>query len=331
MEKQNIISPNSMNQQTKNQLIHELLDGITLNDLKKFVELKKKIYSSKGKSVKQLAQEYESNLIQPPLEFRDKPVPLLRTKKLKMKSKPIPAIRTRKPVKQMAQEYESNLIQPPLEFRDKPVPLLRTKKLTLQSKPIPSPRTKIKETNKALKGYTSSYIISIKNSRDPLIQLQNTRKAVEYHIIKALSNMIGLKFNETLKVTFLKPQDDGWIYKTAYFNSKPQTVINNVSINEALQLTKQQILNFVAQWISEGSGWTIQSVDSHYLNIVKYEPMKGSSYIQLPQELRNSAKGLINLKNIDNECFRWCHIRHLNPQDKYPQRIKKLIRNTLVS
>ena len=51
--------------------------------------------------------------------------------------------------------------------------------------------------------------------------------------------------------------------------------------------------------------------------------MNGSSYIQLPTELRNSAKGLINLKNEDNECFRWCHIRYLNPQGKDPQRIKK--------
>ena len=83
------------------------------------------------------------------------------------------------------------------------------------------------------------------------------------------------------------------------------------------------VLNKIAQWISEGSGWTIQSVDSHYLNIVKYKPLKGSSYIQLPYELRNSSKGLINMKNEDNECFRWCHIRHLNPQEKYPQRIKK--------
>ena len=30
------------------------------------------------------------------------------------------------------------------------------------------------------------------------------------------------------------------------------------------------------------------------------------------------------MKNEDNECFRWCHIRHLNPQDKDPQRIKKV-------
>ena len=45
--------------------------------------------------------------------------------------------------------------------------------------------------------------------------------------------------------------------------------------------------------------------------------------MKLPQDLKNSAKGLINMKNEDNECFRWYHIRHLNPQDKYPQRIKK--------
>ena len=32
-------------------------------------------------------------------------------------------------------------------------------------------------------------------------------------------------------------------------------------------------------------------------------------------------KGLINLKNEDNECFRCCHIRHLNPGTNNPQRI----------
>ena len=52
-----------------------------------------------------------------------------------------------------------------------------------------------------------------------------------------------------------------------------------MEINEALQMSKQNILNKIAQWISEGSGWAVQSVDNHYLNIVKYEPMKGSSYI----------------------------------------------------
>jgi len=43
--------------------------------------------------------------------------------------------------------------------------------------------------------------------------------------------------------------------------------------------------------------------------------MKGKSYIQLPKELRHHMKGPIILQNKDNECFRWFHIRHLNPQD----------------
>ena len=43
----------------------------------------------------------------------------------------------------------------------------------------------------------------------------------------------------------------------------------------------------------------------------------------VPDELKNSMKGLINIKNEDNERFRWCHVRHLNPQEKDPQRIKK--------
>ena len=244
-----------------------------------------------------MVQDYENNIILPPMEFRDKPVPAPRTK--------------------MVQDYENNIILPPMEFRDKPVPAPRTKK------PVPAPRTKIEQTAKALKGYTKSFEINVKNNKDPLMQLQNTRKAVANHIENILISMKGLKFVETLKVTFTKMSNGEIVYKTAYFNSPAQTIINNTEIDKSLEVSKQGILNKIAVWISEGSGWTVQSVDNHYLNVVKYEPMKGSSYIKLPNELRNSAKGLINMKNEDNECFRWCHIRHLNPQEKNPQRIKK--------
>ena len=108
---------------------------------------------------------------------------------------------------------------------------------------------------------------------------------------------------------------------TEKFNSTTDLIINDTDIKLAIQASQQQILNKIAQWISEGSGWTIQSIENHYINIVNYNPLKGSSYIELPQELKN--RGLINLQNKDNECFRWCHIRYLNPQGKDPQRIKK--------
>ena len=87
--------------------------------------------------------------------------------------------------------------------------------------------------------------------------------------------------------------------------------------------TNQETLNGIAVWLSESSRWTVESIDNQYVKIVKYKPLKGSTYMELPPELGNTTKGLINLQSNDNECFRWCHIRHSNPQEIHPDRIKK--------
>ena len=322
MEKFN---PNIMNKRDLNKLSKSEIIKLVLNLYKKLDENNippppefrdnykpRRPIPTPRKSVKQFVKEYEENNIPPPPEFRDNYKP----------RRPIPT--PRKSVKQFVKEYEENNIPPPPEFRDnyKPVPTPRTKKHTVK-KPVSTPRTKIEQTEKALKGYTKSYEISIQNNKDPLVQMKNTRKFIEYNIITWLNEMKGLKYVETLKVTFNKMSDGRTVIKNAYFNSKPQTIINLMEINEALQISEQQILNKIAQWVSEGSGWTIQSVDGHFINVVRYRPLRGSSYIPLPEELQNSAKGIINMKNNDDECFRWCHIRHLLPQNKDPQRIKE--------
>ena len=154
-------------------------------------------------------------------------------------------------------------------------------------------------------------------------QLTETKKVIERHLNKELGEFKGFKYVETLKITFEKELENETTIKTAFFNIKAKILINENEINEVLQTSRQELMKAIGQWISEGSGWTILSVDGHYINLTKYEPLNGTSYIELPTELRNSAKGLINLKNEDNECFRWCHIRYLNPKEKDPQRIKK--------
>ena len=56
-------------------------------------------------------------------------------------------------------------------------------------------------------------------------------------------------------------------------------------------------------WISEGSGWTIDRVDNNYINVVNYKLLKGSSYIELPEELKSSAKGLVTIKTKITNVF----------------------------
>ena len=44
----------------------------------------------------------------------------------------------------------------------------------------------------------------------------------------------------------------------------------------------------------------------------------------MPIELRNPRKGLINIKNKDQKCFLWCHVRHISPSKDHPGRVKKV-------
>ena len=42
----------------------------------------------------------------------------------------------------------------------------------------------------------------------------------------------------------------------------------------------------------------------------------------MPKELDHTRKALINIQNTDdNECFKWCLVRCLNPGDHNPRRI----------
>ena len=176
--------------------------------------------------------------------------------------RPIPT--PRKSVKDMVQQYEDNVISPPPQFRDdyKPIPLPRTKK-PLQA-PIPTPRTKkpsekrtiISQVEKALKGYTQSFDVELRDKKDPLLQLQKSRRAVEYLFNNLLVQTKGFKFVETLQVKFVKYSNDKKIQKNGYFNSTTDLIINETDIKLAIQASQQQILNKIAQWISEGSGWT---------------------------------------------------------------------------
>ena len=46
--------------------------------------------------------------------------------------------------------------------------------------------------------------------------------------------------------------------------------------------------------------------------------------MDLPVELKSPREGLINIKNKDQKCFLWFHVRHINPSKEHPERIRKI-------
>ena len=151
--------------------------------------------------------------------------------------------------------------------------------------PIPKPRTdrpikipKIKELNQALKGHAKSYEIELQDNLKPLNHLTKTRPLTESHLEDLLKTMKGFKFIETLVVTFNKDVADSQgvkletIYKTAFFNGKAKTITKANDIEHELSLSREEILNTIDKWVSEGSGWVIDRIDSHYINVTTYKP-----------------------------------------------------------
>ena len=110
-----------------------------------------------------------------------------------------------------------------------------------------------------------------------------------------LNEAKGFKYQITLKVVLKKYKPNGEIeFRPVYFNSKTKTVINH---KFSLENAFQEIFYRIDKWINEGSGWINELIESQSINILTYRPLSGSSYTDLPVELKSPRKGLINIKN----------------------------------
>ena len=178
------------------------------------------------------------------------------------------------------------------------------------------------KTNQAFKGYAISYKVEIVERKDLILQLEASKSSIKDLFSNLLNEIKGFKYQITVKVLLKKYKLNEEIeFAPVYFNSLTKIVTNR---RFKLQNAFQEILYRIDCWINEGSGWITESTESKYIIILTYRPLLGKSYIELPIELRSPKKGPINIKNKDQKCFLWCHVRHINPSKEHPGEIKKV-------
>ena len=95
-----------------------------------------------------------------------------------------------------------------------------------------------------------------------------------------------------------------------------------INLKFSLANAFQEILYRTDNWINEGSGWVVELIESQYTNVSNYRPLQGSSYVKLTTELKSPNQGLISIKNNNQKCFLWCHVRHTNPVKTHLERIR---------
>src|SRR6218665_2479926 len=182
---------------------------------------------------------------------------------------------------------------------------------------------KIRKTASAIKGFTKQYTIDGTSGIDALSFLN----AVRPHVVNLLSENRQTKINLVLTCAMERVDMQTGQEESANipFVSKTEVILDAADINEIYSNAISTPTATMANLQMRSSNWKFMAVVKLDVNTVSYKPLKGSSYISLPVELANK-KAIINMKNDDNECFKWCVTRALNPTDNNPQRItNKLI------
>ena len=191
-----------------------------------------------------------------------------------------------------------------LPFYNKPIKKPKVKRLKNIDRLIELPfyeQLNVIKTDQAFSGYAMSYKVEIVERKDPIIQLEASKSSIKDLFNDLLNETKGFKYQITVKVLLKKYKLNGEIeFAPVYFNSFTKTVINH---RFRLENSFQEILYMTDVWINNGSGWNVESIESQYINISTYRPLAGSSYMDLPVELKSPRKRLINIKNKNEKFF----------------------------
>ena len=181
----------------------------------------------------------------------------------------------------------------------------------------------IKE-KEAFNGNALNYVINGNPFYGPVDFLRAAKPSMVNIMNNNHNTKVKLNFIVTMERVSLDP--DGFKYprKEFKFHSRGKKIITEAT--DTIEIYHEMISEILEAMLkveqADGSGWVFMGVIRLILKIDKWDPLKASSYIDLPPELKNK-KALINMQNTDNKCFLWSVLRGLNPKDKKAGRIDK--------
>ena len=251
----------------------------------------------------------KKNIKKPKFKTKSKSIPKPKFKlKSKTKSKPKPKSKPKSKQKQKSfQDYYQECIEGKDIPKDAPEYL---KKALLKAK---------KEYEKGiiliksgLKGFAKKYVI--KSSSTILPKEFFREKASK--IIDFLRNHRNIKVRMLLvclmerKIVVRSKGKIKIIYEpnNAYFQSHTYVNLEKTDVKVFQKKMIKEILATLDNYQQNGSGWYFEKMNELEIHIVDYKPMKGGSYIPLPEFVKKK-NAIINIENKDDKCFLWCVLR----------------------
>ncbi|KAL4098045.1 hypothetical protein QTP88_022717 [Uroleucon formosanum] len=141
------------------------------------------------------------------------------------------------------------------------------------------------------------------------------------HALKKKNLKVNIMF---LAIYKRGTNEENMEYKECNFKTTNKILTTNSDLNVYYTNEKIKIVNEIEEFVMKNSQWRLHQILSLGININKYVPFKGSSYIPLPKHI-GDKKAIINVQNKDDKCFLWAILSALHPVEKNPQRVIKYI------
>ena len=169
------------------------------------------------------------------------------------------------------------------------------------------PTTKEDELNitkSAFNGMLLTKCFKIRKTRDPLITFANYKSKVKKFLEKLLK-INPIKFNPCMHITMIQKDKTGVKDRvTGYFQGSTRTLLRSSEISEMCDRSIQKISKSFDDYLRNGSGYILETIDYLELFTAEYIPVRGNHYICTPKSIE-SKQCIVNIKNQDANCFEY--------------------------
>ncbi|XP_072931917.1 uncharacterized protein [Epargyreus clarus] len=137
-------------------------------------------------------------------------------------------------------------------------------------------------------------------------------------IEESIKMHILFKINFILHANFTQQTKD--LTNTFDFQTCNYTVSQGDDLNIFFSSLIETLSNKISSFEKKDSGWSLTQIKHLEMNINKFNPLRGTSYIDLPHDIK-VRKAVINVQNADNMCFKWALLSALYPTTSKSNRV----------
>ena len=185
-------------------------------------------------------------------------------------------------------------------------------------------RLRITETASALRGFTRQFRIEgiprhaprefMQIARRDIAQLMRENRQARVRMILNCEMTRKELFSESTQIL------------NTFFHSETVENLEGTDEREIYDGFMQTIEERIQNFNQRGSNWRFERVLSLDIHFTDFQPLRGSTFLPLPSKI-STKKAVINMKNNDDQCFKWSVTRALNPVDVHPERVSKELKD----